>query len=262
MMANEFIATFFQKTVSKEPQEKTAVFSQTVSPVQFVHALFMLKEKRADTPTAKKKKRPIESEDLLDPGVGGSIADYLFGGSRWGGTRAGKATQMARAVGETPSMNVTNPLTSDFLGRLGGVLGGAGIGMGLETMMPRGGSNAGTRMGVGAVAGGLSLPLLLRYLRRQSYEDIGQKFDAASQAGTLKNPRPEIGKLQSVLLPFGGSHRAGQADAYEAIRDQERPKDSPGRHVGYAASTLPLGGLLGLPQGIQQGVNASNRVAR
>ena len=227
---------------------------------------------------ADRERAALKSRDLLGGGVGNALADYLTGSYAWGATRAGRATQMARAVGEVPGMSVHYPATSDILGTTGGMLGGGILGGVAGGVVGGRHSEYGVPVGglAGMLLGGLSSILLLRYLRRKRYEDLRKKFDAAAAAGALENPKPAFNDLISALTPFGGGHRAGQADVFEALRDDAAPRTSVGRNIGYAGQLLPtllpppiFGPVLphaGIPialvQGLQQGINARRRVDR
>ena len=216
-------------------------------------------------------KQAVKSQDIVDRGVGGALADYVAAPT-FGSSRAGRASQMARASGDEPGSLVDYPLTTDALGAVGGGLVGLGGLAGASLLSSDPNRQIGRGVGGATLAAGSLLGMLLaRHMRHKKINDISDRFDQASSEGRTSNPKPSIGALSSVLLPLGGPHRAGQADAYEAIRDDKPVENSPGRSALYGASTAgdiaqmagapnPISTLIGIPQGMQQGLNARRRV--
>ena len=170
--------------------------------------------------------RPTSVDLGLDmESTGGKVVDYL--GLPWGRTRAGRATHLADATKYPDlNMNVRKPITSDIfnllagggLGAVGGGLLGAGIGA------YGGDANIGNAAGAGAAIGGIGGGVLGLYggrgRRRQSMKDIAKHYDDGATADNTIRPRDTGTGLGVALTPFGGPHRAGQADVYEALNNQ------------------------------------------
>ena len=209
------------------------------------------------------------TDELLDMNsTGGAIADYIAPGN-WGGTRAGKAQQLAEATGQEPGFRIKHPVTSSWLSALGGGLGGAGLGAaagaGLGALGGNAASGVGVGAGLGAAIGSLGSVVYNARSRRGEMGDIANRFRSHLEQGKrIKPKKPEFSSLASLLAPFRGPHRAGQADTYEALKRDAAPVDDTLRNTGYAGQVLlgHAGPVIGLAQGWGQNVGASEKVDR
>jgi hypothetical protein len=100
--------------------------------------------------------------------------------------------------------------------------------------------------------------------RREQMQNIQDDLaNELEQHGTsrLDLKAPQYGVASSLLMPFSGAHRAGQADAYEALKNNTRYAKTPGRTAGYLASHIPyVGPLLNMGQGMAQNFSARKRM--
>lgn len=229
----------------------------------------------ADDATARRRQAArARAKDLLNTSsFSGGLADYLTP-RMWGGHRAGRATQIAQALGQKPSFNLRHPLTSDFLSMLGGGLGGAALGGGLGGLAgAMSGNDAGGPAAVGALLGaglgGVAAPFVARGYRRGEMDRVRDSLEdelAANGGANIKPVSPNFGALSSIFLPAAGAHRAGQADAYQALKNNERYAPGTGRNLAYMADIGsgflgPVGLPIPLVRGWAQNFNARGRTA-
>ena len=232
-----------------------------MSAAEFVNGLI----KQAEDGDARQQAKTRADELLNMNSTGGMLADYLTP-SLWGGARAGRATQLAQAAGRDVPFSVKHPNTSDVSALLAGGAGGAVLGGMAGAAMDSGPDGFPLGAALGGGLGGLASLLAMRSRRRSRMGQIRQVAeDELASGNPLKPVDPNLGTASSVLLPFGGSHRAGQADAYEALRDDAKYPDMTGRNVAYALAPLIGASPLGMPyeagMGAYQGLNAQSRVA-
>jgi hypothetical protein len=211
------------------------------------------------------------AEDLVPmKGFGRGYADYLLP-STFGGTRAGRATMIAKALGQKPDFSVSHPNTDQMLGSFGGMLGGGAIGAGLGGLagaltgnLDNAAIGALTGLGVGGTGGSLAGIVGSGMQRREQMQKIQNSLAKELEShGTsrMKLDPPQYGALSSLLQPLSGAHRAGQADAYEALRDNTRYAKTPGRTTGYLAAHIPYAGAaVQVGQGIGQNFSARKRM--
>lgn len=221
---------------------------------------------------SRRRRARARAEDLVPmQGIGRGLADYLAPGT-FGGTRAGRATMIARALGQEPNLSVTNPNTDKALiggmfGLGGGVLGGlvGGLGGALTgdldnaTLGALGGAGIGAGLGYGSgvVASGSDRREEMQHVQ----DSLAKELEGHGTSRLKLNP-PQYSALSSILMPYSGPHRAGQADAYEALKNNTRYSNTPGRHAGYAAQYLgtPYAAGVGGAQGIAQNFSARKRM--
>jgi hypothetical protein len=232
-----------------------------MSAAAFVNGLV----KRAEDGDTRQRAKTRADELLNMNSTGGMLADYLTP-SLWGGARAGRATQLAQAAGRDVPFSVKHPNTADVSALLAGGTGGAALGGLAGAAMDSGPDGFPLGAVIGGGLGGLASLLAMRSRRRSRMGQIRQVAeDELASGNPLKPVDPNLGTASSVLLPFGGSHRAGQADAYEALRDDAKYPGMAGRNVAYALAPLIGGSPLGMPyaagMGAYQGLNAQSRVA-
>lgn len=214
-------------------------------------------------------------QEILDTkGWGGAIADVMMP-RVWGGTRAGRAEQLATATGDETPFNVRHPLSSDVLQSLkglgiGGLLG-AGVGAGAGALLGQHRGDVAAGAGLGGLLGGLGgatvSGLANGFDRRKNIRGIVDKFDQvrAEDPDAIQPKAPEFNSAATILAPLRGEHRAGQAEAYRAMMTGE-PVGSTGRNLGYlsripAQLLAPGGGdLVAMLQGWQQNATAPNTV--
>jgi len=206
------------------------------------------------------------AESFIDmDSLGGGLADYLSPVG-WGGSRAGRASMLAKSIGEDPGFNVSNPGTSHLLGTLGGVVGGAGIGAGIGALA----GNAGVGAGIGGAVGSLAIPLLLAKLRRKKMEDISAGYDEAEEDGTTdKTVEPsEHGFLGKLLFPFSRAYRSGERSAYKKMRDPDADTYTTADQTFNTLGHIPYASLLNIPGGalhnfaIEDDVNRERRARK
>ena len=219
----------------------------------------------------RKRRAKNRAEDLVPmQGFGRGYADYLLP-STFGGTRAGRATMIAKALGKKPDFSVSHPNTDTLLSSLGGSIFGGMGGMALgglggaltgslenaATGAILGGSLGG---GVGSIAGAAGSGMQRREQMQKIQDSLAGELE---QHGTsrLKLDAPQYSALSSILQPLSGAHRAGQADAYEALRDNTRYNATPGRTAGYLAAHVPYAGpLINMGHGMAQNFSARDRM--
>ena len=219
-------------------------------------------------PNGRKQRAKNRAEDLVPmQGFGRGYADYALP-STFGGTRAGRATMIAKALGQNPDFSVSHPNTDMALSSLvGGTtfgLGGAGIGALLGALGGNPAAGALVGGGIGGMAGSLGGIAGSGMERREQMQNIQDDLaNELEQHGTsrLNLKTPQYGVASSLLSPLGGAHRAGQADAYEALKNNTRYAKTPGRTAGYLAAHIPYAGpLLNMGQGIAQNFSARKRM--
>ena len=219
----------------------------------------------------RKRRAKNRAEDLVPmKGFGRGFADYVMP-STFGGTRAGRATMIAKALGKNPDFSVSNPNTDTLLSSLGGGiaggLGGAalgGLGGALTGNLDNAGFGAilggGLGYGLGNIAGIAGSGMDRREHMQKIQDSLASELE---QHGTsrLKLDAPQYSALSSILQPLSGAHRAGQADAYEALRDNTRYAKTPGRTAGYLAAHVPHAGpLINMGHGMAQNFSARDRM--
>ena len=229
--------------------------------------------KGGDPQARRRQAARARAKDLLNTSsFGGGVGDYLTPGM-WGGHRAGRATQIAQALGQKPSFNLRYPQTSDILSLVGGGLGGAALGGLAGAGLGALGGNAGGGAAVGALMGGgiggAAAPFVARGYRRGEMDRVRDALEdelAINGGANIKPVSPNFGALSSILLPAAGAHRAGQADAYQALKNNERYAPGTGRNLAYMADIGsgfmgPFGMPVPLLRGWAQNFNARGRTA-
>ena len=224
------------------------------------------KEDSSENPKPKKPNVKFDKQKAKDTNgdddilSGGAARFFDWSGTPWSMARAGKATTLAKAMGQEVSPSVSHPNTSMFVDNLvGGGLGaltGAGIGKVIDS---HGGAVP------GAVIGG-GLGLLGSFLangidRTREIKRIRSDYNDARRAGTqldLNAANPNLSRW-GALLPFGGAHRSGSVDALEQLAGRE-PHSSPFRQAGRVAQMLPYVNLPSTPiAGAFEGYDAAAR---
>lgn len=224
-----------------------------------------------DGKNERKRRAKNRAEDLVPmKGFGRGYADYLLP-STFGGTRAGRATMVAKALGQKPDFSVSNPVSDSALSSLGGGALGAIPGAALGGLLGALSGNpnnaaAGAMLGgglggtAGSILGVAGSGMTRREHMQKIQEDLAKELE---QHGTsrLNLETPQYGLVSSLLMPLSGAHRAGQADAYEALKNNTRYGKTPGRTAGYLAAHLPyVGPLVNAGQGIGQNLSARKRL--
>lgn len=198
-------------------------------------------------------KKP-DAKDILDMDSStGGLADYLSTGA-FGGSRAGRATAMAKATGQSVPFNVENPVTAATLSSLLGGGLGAGLGAGAGGLINHIGGHQdsdtiGTGAGLGGIAGSLAGILLSAHSRRKNMKDIAQNYDESSSVDPQAADTPNI--LRSLLTPISFSHHSGEDRAVKAMLGKEKDPTSynnlEGAHnVMSHLPWLPLSYLTGI----------------
>lgn len=273
-----------QENTSMEENKKAASENLSLAARAAALSIKLAEEEKKEEPKAesgddeaKTRRRgaaKARAKDLVNTSsFGGGVGDYFFPGM-WGGHRAGRATQISQALGQKPSFNLRHPLTSDFLAMLGGGLGGAALGGGLGGLAgAMSGNDAGAPAALGALLGagigGVAAPFATRGARRGEMDRVRNSLEdelANNGGANIKPVSPNFGVLSSIFLPAAGAHRAGQADAYQALKNNERYAPGTGRNLAYMAdmgSGLlgPFGAPVPLVRGWAQNFNARGRTA-
>lgn len=211
-------------------------------------------------------KSAVAANDINNMQSWTGLAADAFRPDTWGGHRAGRAQQMAEASGQEPGFNVKHPMTASALSGLGGAavggLGGVGIGaLAGGTEDPRAMLAGGV---LGAGVGGIAGHLANAFSRRSKMKEINEGFDTANAAGQVQAKKPELSTAATLLAPARGPHRAGQADAYEAISNDTPVSHSYLRSLGYLAPGLVPQEYQGLTKslvGYGQSLNSHRRIA-
>ena len=245
--------------------------SVTAQAAELKLALERLYKQAEDTDTedeapAKEKKpkfsytpKPEQKPELKARASKGSSDDAILSGSGWAtagdvlglsssDARAGKATTLAKAMGQDPDINLTNPNTMNFINA--GLLGVGGSMLGSYLGGP---SGALAGAGVGLLGGKL-LGNIERASQISKVRDDYNKARAAGQTMDLSAANPNLSRW-GALLPFGGFHRAGSVDALEQLagkpaRNQNnnlgRAGASGASLLGYAGNVAPelIGGAV------------------
>lgn len=187
--------------------------------------------------------KPEQKPELKAKASKGSSDDAILSGSGWAtagdvlglpssDARAGKATTLAKAMGQDPDINLTNPNTMNFInaGLLG--MGGSMLGSVL-------GGRQGSLIGAGAgLLGGKLLGNIDRASQISKVRDDYNKARAAGQTMDLSAANPNLSRW-GALLPFGGFHRAGSVDALEQLAGKPaRNQDSNIGRTGATGSNL------------------------
>lgn len=222
--------------------------------------------------TAVANPRPTSADLGLDmDSMGGRLADYS--GTSWGGSRAGRASHLSDAMGYEPEATVRHPLTHDLLhtltgGGIGALLGG-GMGYAGSKLLgkPQHHTNdiAGSGALIGGVVGGLNGLLGGRADRRTQMQAIADTYDAGADTDPSVRPRGAHAGITSLLTPFGGAHRSGQTDIYEALNNKGR---GPGgntvsngvlRNLANVLQLTPMGPASVMGTGTAQTISAAMR---
>ena len=201
------------------------------------------KPKYSYKPKGPAKDKDEDDNAILTDSLGARAFDWTH--SPWNAARAGKATTLAKAMGQKVDPTISHPKSTAFINRLAGMgvgaLGGAGIGAGLGAV----GNNAGG----GAVLGGLGgagaglLGAIIRdgVVRTKGINRIRNDYNAARKAGIpmdLNAANPDLSRLGSLLFA-GGNHRSGSVDALEQLAGRG-PHSNVVRGTGRLASALKL----------------------
>lgn len=217
------------------------------SPVSLALLQVLRSKRAAETDEQDSQARQRTVELLPMRGASKAIQDALPG--LWGGVRAGRATQLAEALGIKPGLRTRYPITTatgeQLAGSLaGGLAGGLIGGVGSHLVgVPR--ELSGGQIGAGVAVGGL-LGILAGHVhntvkRRQQMKTIQQKlYNHLRQHGphSLRPQTKDWGLTSSVLLPLSGAHRAGQADTHEALRTGEPYGGRKVRNATYALAPV------------------------
>lgn len=199
--------------------------------------------------------------------------DDILSGSGWAtagdvlgltAARAGKATTLAKAMGQEADPAISHPRTARVINSL--LTGGLGA-LGGYALGGRKGALLGG--GLGAIGGGLASNTATAAEIARVRNDYNK---ARSEGHTmdLAAANPNLSRW-GALLPFGGAHRSGSVDALEQLAG--RPAGSgalggvtsaltPFQVVGAlpGAGAIPGGiGLLGLGAGAASGYDAAAR---
>lgn len=210
-----------------------------------------------------------QARDFVQPtGIGSWLGDAFF---PWSLDRAGKALQMARAMGEEryfdeggedqPYWAIRRPVTSSLVHSGLGALAGVGVG-GLLGAAASPAANNPAPIGIGAAVGGgvgSLAGLIYNIVRRHGQiKDIAQKFDARETKPTGEDYQGSMRRqsvLERLLLPVSGYHRYGMKKVDRALRS-ETPRSTADREVeqvgntGTAALNYLFGPFASYPIGI------------
>ena len=212
-----------------------------------------LAEKAAETqPNLNdREQRQTIADKLLPEHTAGLLADYLSP-SQWGGERAGRAKQLARASGRDAGFSVNHPLTSDFASMLAGMAGGGLVGAATGEL-GKFDPTASGGMTVGGALGGSLLGLVLSRLhRRKRLNQIKDDF-VNTDSPVLSEPRFTAG---GFFNPLRAAHRTGQGLAYKELRTG-KGMDNRSHWNDAAYIGAPILGLLnpGVGLGVMAGQN-------
>ena len=212
----------------------------------------------------------VKDEDdnaILTDSLGARAFDWTH--SPWNAARAGKATTLAKAMGQKVDPTISHPKSTAFLHNLygmgAGALGGAGIGAGLGALSDGrdGGAGGGAIVGALGGAGAGLLGSIIRdgIVRTKGINRIRNDYNAAREAGTpmdLNAANPDLSRWGSLLYA-GGNHRSGSVDALEQLAGRNAHSNSL-RGAGRLASVLPYVNTIAEPiSGLGEGYGAAVR---
>lgn len=172
-----------------------------------------------------KNSNSTNPDDAILSGSGWATAGDVLG-LPYSHARAGKATTLAKAMGNDVDLNISHPVTSNVIASL--LTGGLGAGIGGLVGGTRGAITGG---GIGAGVGGI----LNNMVRADDISKIRDDYNKARAQGKtmdLAAANPNLSRW-GALLPFGGFHRAGSVDALEHLAG--RPVRDQTGNVGRAA---------------------------
>ena len=188
---------------------------------------FSYTSKSKQKPELKAKADEDSSDDDILSGSGWATAGDVLGLSS-SDARAGKATTLAKAMGQDPDINLTNPNTMNFVNA--GLLGVGGSMLGSYL-----GGPSGALAGAGAgLLGGKLLGNIERASQISKVRDDYNKARSEGQSMDLSAANPNLSRW-GALLPFGGFHRAGSVDALEQLAG--KPARNQNNNLGRAGMT-------------------------
>jgi hypothetical protein len=205
------------------------------------------KPKYSYKPKGPAKDKDEDDNAILTDSLGARAFDWTH--SPWNAARAGKATTLAKAMGQKVDPTISHPKSTSFMHNLTGMgigaLGGAGIGAGLGALSngPDGGASGGAILGGLGGAGAGLLGAIIRdgVVRTKGINRIRNDYNAAREAGTpmdLNAANPDLSRWGSLLFA-GGNHRSGSVDALEQLAGRNAHSNVV-RGTGRLASALKL----------------------
>jgi len=258
-------------SVTAQAAELKLALEQLYKQAEEAEAPDKKKPKYSYKPESKKPESKAKKDDEILSGGAARALDYFP--NTWGNARAGKATTLAKAMGQKVDPSVSNPVSSSLIQYLKGTgkglayggLAGAGLGAAFNAFNPNIAGGLASRMGAGAVGGGLAgaglgalgggITGVIKNEANKGYNvgRIRDDYNAARDAGQemdLNAANPNLSRW-GALLPFGGHHRAGSVDALEQLAG--RPARSGGIRgagrvgtLGYGLGNLGLGAAVGM----------------
>lgn len=258
-------------SVTAQAAELKLALEQLYKQAEEADAPDKKKPKYSYKPESKKPESKAKKDDEILSGGAARALDYFP--NTWGNARAGKATTLAKAMGQEVDPSVSHPISSSLIQYLKGTgkglayggLAGAGLGAAFNAFNPNIGGSLARRMGAGAVGGGFAgaglgalgggITGLVKNEADKGYNvgKIRDDYNAARDAGQemdLNAANPDLSRW-GALLPWGGNHRAGSVDALEQLAG--RPARSGGirgagrvGNLGYGIGNLGLGLAAGM----------------
>lgn len=213
-----------------------------------------------------KPKGPDANNDddaILTGSLGARAFDWSS--SPWSSARAGKATTLAKAMGQKVDPTISHPKSTAFMHDLAGLglgaLGGAGIGAAYGAINPNDREAVGKGVAIGGVTGLLGAFLRDAVVRTKGINRIRNDYNTARKAGTpmdLNAANPDLSRLGSLLY-MGGNHRSGSVDALEQLAGRNAHSNAL-RGTGRVASVLPYVSMVAEPiSGLGEGYGAAVR---
>ena len=258
-------------SVTAQAAELKLALEQLYKQAEEADAPDKKKPKYSYKPESKKPESKAKKDDEILSGGAARALDYFP--NTWGNARAGKATTLAKAMGQEVDPSVSHPISSSLIQYLKGTgkglayggLAGAGLGAAFNAFNPNIGGSLARRMGAGAVGGGFAgaglgalgggITGAIQNEANKGYNvgKIRDDYNAARDAGQemdLNAANPDLSRW-GALLPWGGNHRAGSVDALEQLAG--RPARSGGirgagrvGNLGYGIGNLGLGLAAGI----------------
>lgn len=142
--------------------------------------------------------------------------------------RAGRGTEVARSLGDTPPLTIAYPATASTLSSLGGAAIGGGLGAALGASAPAPSPLLGGLIGAG---GGALIGSIANIIHRHSVLNrVRQNLINRIQtqgANSITPYKPNFGdEVTDYLLPVAGPARQGQAQAYQALLNNSKLPNS------------------------------------
>ncbi len=189
-------------------------------------------QKKKEPKVTSKEAADMTADDILNSsGWSPALSDYL--GSTSAHNRAGRGRAVAKALDQEIPFTVNRPIVSSLLSALGGGVAGSGLGLAAGSAL---GAGKPMSAAIGGSLGTILGALAAQHNRHSHLTRLSEDLDnAMANKKKLKVKKPEAGLAN--LVPFVGSGRAGETQAYLQMKNKD-PKHS---GVGEIATEEVIG---------------------